>query len=50
MIVIKREMYMKRISYKIFLNGISPTCHSSSLLGLVLNKDYMPLSSCCQQK
>ena len=48
--MIKREMYMKRISYKIFLNGISPTCHSCSLLVLVLNKDYIPLLSCCQQK
>ena len=36
------------ISYKIFLNGISPTCHLSSLLGLVLNKDCIPLSSCYQ--
>ena len=36
------------ISYKIFLNGISPTCHSSSLLGLVLNKDCIPLLSYCQ--
>ena len=37
----KKQGYME-------LNDISPTCHSSSLLGLVLNKDYIPLLSCCQ--
>ena len=46
---------VQKDSYKWFLeeglkeifHDISPTCHLPSLLGLVLNKDYIPLSSCC---